>query len=775
AIKEISPYKPMQPISTDMDMSIERGDEIIKNGATPFALQMGLEDRFPQIEKSALVFARWGPTFTVDPSKEKSEVKKFKLNTGMAFVQPSFYEIFDFKWIVGDYKSVLSKPRNAAVSKSIAEKYFGVSKGHYSDVIGRRMVMDGYMHITVNGVIEDPPENSDFPFQVVIAQTTHANNNSGLYDNWQKINPRVNTYILLKEGEKPKDFDDRLAAFAKEKYPGNSAVKTSFFLQPLNDLHFNGKMMNYRYRIMDKKVLYVLGLIAAFLILTACVNFINLSAAQAAKRSKEIGIKKTLGAGRAALFSYFMTETSVIVFLAAGISVMLAELFVPVISRGFRMNIEYNSFRDFQAALFLLGLTAATILAAGIYPSALMSKSAPVKAIRGELKGGGVKSGLWLRRSLVTFQFVLSQALIVCVLVISGQIDFIRSKDLGFNKERVLFFDLPDDGVKSKDFIQNSLASVPGVKEASFSLNPPSADGGIWNMAASPENGIDSEIDMEFKPVDENYIKMYGLNLLAGRNLTPTEDPSHIIINETLMKQTGITDPQKALGFSFYRKDPDKRMEVIGVVKDFYSGTLRQEIRPLALASINPPNNELGIIANVKLNEFASAQEMQKALKDIQKIWETSFPSDIYSMHFLDETIDGYYKSEEREANIIRFFTVIAVLIGCIGLYGLISFIAAQKTKEIGVRKVLGASVAGITALLSNEFLVLLGISFTIAWPLSYYYMSKWLERYPERISLGFGIFIPAALIAFVISAATISYRALKAASANPVESLKYE
>ncbi|HEX3072470.1 MAG TPA: FtsX-like permease family protein, partial [Ignavibacteriales bacterium] len=430
---------------------------------------------------------------------------------------------------------------------------------------------------------------------------------------------------------------------------------------------------------------------------------------------------------------------------------------------------------DFQAALFLLGLTAATILAAGIYPSALMSKSAPVKAIRGELKGGGVKSGLWLRRSLVTFQFVLSQALIVCVLVISGQIDFIRSKDLGFNKERVLFFDLPDDGVKSKDFIQNSLASVPGVKEASFSLNPPSADGGIWNMAASPENGIDSEIDMEFKPVDENYIKMYGLNLLAGRNLTPTEDPSHIIINETLMKQTGITDPQKALGFSFYRKDPDKRMEVIGVVKDFYSGTLRQEIRPLALASINPPNNELGIIANVKLNEFASAQEMQKALKDIQKIWETSFPSDIYSMHFLDETIDGYYKSEEREANIIRFFTVIAVLIGCIGLYGLISFIAAQKTKEIGVRKVLGASVAGITALLSNEFLVLLGISFTIAWPLSYYYMSKWLERYPERISLGFGIFIPAALIAFVISAATISYRALKAASANPVESLKYE
>ncbi|HEX2982487.1 MAG TPA: ABC transporter permease [Ignavibacteriales bacterium] len=633
-------------------MRVERGDKVNKNGATPFALQRDLEDRFPQIEKSALVFARWGSVFIVAPDKDKGEVKKFQLLSGAAFVQPSFYEIFDFKWIAGDYKKVLSEPRSAAISKSIAEKYFGVSEGHYADVIGRRMTLNNIMHITVGGVIDDPPENSDFPFQVVIAQTTHANNNSALYDDWQKINHRVNTYILLKKGANPADMDARLAAFAKDKYAGNPAVKAAFFLQPLSDLHFNGSLMNYSYRIIDKKILYALGLIALFLMLTACVNFINLSTALAAKRSKEVGIKKTLGAGRSSIFSYLMSEASIIVLLAAVISVMLTEVAVPFLSRALKMNIEFNSLTDYRAALFLAALSVLTVITAGVYPSLFISGSAPVKAIRGEIQGGGARSGLLLRRSLVVFQFVLSQALIVCVLVISGQINFIHAQDLGFDRENVLFFGLPDDGEKSKDFIYNSLLNVNGVKEVSFSLNPPSADGGVWNTAASPENDRDSEIGMEFKPIDENYIKMYGLTLLAGRNITANEDPGHIIINETMMKQAGITDPQKALGFSFYRKYPDRRMEVIGVVKDFYSGTLRQEIRPLALASINPPNNEFGIMANVKLSKFSSAKAMQNALSNIQKIWETSFPAEIYTMYFLDETIEGYYSGEERMANI---------------------------------------------------------------------------------------------------------------------------
>jgi ABC-type antimicrobial peptide transport system permease subunit len=241
------------------------------------------------------------------------------------------------------------------------------------------------------------------------------------------------------------------------------------------------------------------------------------------------------------------------------------------------------------------------------------------------------------------------------------------------------------------------------------------------------------------------------------------------------MRQAGITDPQKAIGFGFYKSAPNMRMRVIGVVKDFYAGPLYREMPALAMTTINPPYNEFGMVANVKLNKFKSADEMQSALNDIQKIWEKAFPTEIYTGYFLDDTINSYYESEERMAGIISFFTTIAVLIGCIGLYGLISFMAAQRTKEIGIRKVMGSSVSGIVTLLSKEFMVLLGISFIIAWPISYYYMSKWIEHYPERITLGFGIFIPAALIAFAISAATISYRAVKAATANPAKSLKYE
>ncbi|HEX2984676.1 MAG TPA: ABC transporter permease, partial [Ignavibacteriales bacterium] len=458
-------------------MELTRQGNTDRGSALSLAAKRVLEEEFPQIEKSTTVFYQSGATYIIDPDRTEGALKKFKQELGTAYVQPSFYEMFDFKWAIGDYKKVLSEPNSAAISKSIAEKFFGVKDGRYRDVIGRTMKMNNQVLLTVNGVIENPPANSDFPFEVVVSQITHYNNNKGEYETWWSIYSATNSYVLLKKGVPQKELDSRLTWMAETKPVVGPGTKLNFFSQPLSDLHFNGELGNYNFRTIEKNTLFALGFIAAFLILTACVNFINLSTAQAVKRSKEVGIKKTLGAGKGALFSYFMGEIALIVFFSMGLSLALGEFLTPYLSELLELHIEYNSLTDFRAFGFLLLLSLLTIFVAGSYPSFLMSKAAPIKAMRGGLSGGN-KSGLLLRRSLVVFQFILSQALIIGALVITGQIEYFKTKDLGFDKDLVLLAPIPEGGQTQKDYIYNSLKNLPNVKEASFSFNPPSSVGG---------------------------------------------------------------------------------------------------------------------------------------------------------------------------------------------------------------------------------------------------------------------------------------------------------
>lgn len=758
-------------------MSVTRNGETSQSGSTTLALKHVLEESFPQIENEATTYYLYNSVFIIDPEKEAAPAKKFKQLFGVAYVSPSFYEMFDFKWAIGDYKKVLSEPNSAAVSKSIAEKFFGIKDGAYSNAIGHTLKLNNQVQLTVSGIIEDPPGNSDFPFEIVISQVTHYNSNKGAYEIWGSNYGAVNHYVLLKKGASLKEFDAQLKAFSKKQFAELPAgTDVTFFTQPLSDLHYNAEMSNYSFKTTDKKTLYSLGIIGVFLIITACVNFINLATAQAAKRSKEVGIKKTLGAGKGLLFSSFMQEITLIVIFSAALSAAVAEVITPYLSEKLELGIEYNSFTDISAFAFLSLVSIATIFLAGSYPSLLMSKTAPIKAMKGGLSGGADRSGMFLRRSLVVFQFVLSQALIISALVISGQIEFFRTKDLGFNKDFVLLVDIPNDGLKQRDYLYNSFMNLPNVKETSFSFTPPNNLGSICNTIFYPNGGEVKEVQFEIKPADTKFIDMYGLKLIAGRNFTAGDSLDRVIVNEALLREAGISDAQAALGYKARVGINNLNVEITGVVKDFYLADLRQEIYPMIMFNLTPDQNFFGTsMANIQFKKFGSKEEIQNTIKGIQKIWEASFPEEIFESRFLDEAIYKQYSDQEGMSNIIKFFTVIAVLIGCIGLYGLITFIAAQKTKEIGVRKVLGASTYGIAALLSKEFLLLLGLSFLAAWPISYYLMNKWLEDYPERISVGFGIFVPAALIALGVSMAAISYKAVKAASANPVKSLKYE
>ncbi|HEX2982488.1 MAG TPA: FtsX-like permease family protein, partial [Ignavibacteriales bacterium] len=563
---------------------------------------------------------------------------------------------------------------------------------------------------------------------------------------------------------------------AEKELPQIPNVKTGFKLQPLSDLHYNAKLRNYNFRVINKNVLFALGLIAALVIIAACINFINLSTAQAVKRSKEAGIKKTLGAGGFSLFSYFMTEVAVIVFSSAVLSIVIAELLTPYLSQVLDLKIEFNSYTDYQSLGFLLALSAVVIFIAGFYPSFLMSKSAPIASLKGGLTGGGNKSGLLLRRSLVVAQFVISQALIIGALVIGKQMEFFKNKDLGYDKDLIISTSLPEEGYKQKDYYIERLNSLPNVKSVSAALNPPSGVSSRWGTVVNPENDPDMPIRADMKPADINYVKTYNLKLLAGRDIRETDGFDRVVINESMMRKIGINNPNEALGFRLLYDD-SLALEVVGVLKNFYlRSLLREKIEPMIL--FNAENSDLAdFYANVgiKLKHYGSKEEMENTIKGIHLAYESAYPAEVFEYEFLDQALLKYYSDEERMSHIIRFFMSISVLIGCIGLYGLISFIAAQKTKEIGIRKVLGASVTGIVGLLSKEFIVLLGVSFVISWPAAYYLINKWLEDYPQRIDVGFGIFAAAAGIAIIISAATISYQAVKAATVNPVKSLKYE
>lgn len=757
-------------------MELSRNGDISKDGATPLALKETLEQNFSLLENTAAVYYDYNGALIIDPDNKTGAVKKFKEESGIAYVTPSFYEIFDFKWIIGDYKKVLSEPNSAAISKSMARKYFGVNDGAYQEAIGHTLKLNNEVLLTVNGIVDDPPANSDFPFKIVISHITHYNNNKEEYDKWESVYSATNHYALLRKGIEQKDFDARLASFAAEKFKDDqSGTKTSLFSQPLTELHYDAGLGNYNNKTANKKTLLALGLIGLFLVITACVNFINLATAQAVKRSKEVGIKKTIGAGRGSLFSYFMGEVTIIVFFSAAFSVVLGELLTPFLSEKLELGIAYNSLTDFYSLGFLGALSILTIFIAGFYPSFLMSNAAPVKAMHGGLSGGSNKGGLLLRRSLVVFQFALSQILIISVIVISEQTEFFRTKDLGFNKDLVLLTYIPKQEYAQKDYIYNSLTKLSAVKDVSFSLNPPSNLGAAFTtyVNAGSENAMD--IGVELKPVDPKYIDMYGLTLLAGRNFNETDHLGQIIVNEAFLRKAGIAGPEEAVGRRFMTGINNSNAEIIGVLKDFYLADLRREIYPMIMENLKPPLDLFGFYANIKFKEFGSNQEIQNAIKEIENIWNAAFPDEIFESRFLDDALYKSYSDEEKMSNIMKFFAVIAVLIGCVDLYGLIIFIAAQKTKEIGVRKVLGASVSGIVGLLSKEFMALMGISFLVSWPVSYYLMSKWLEDYHYKIELGFGIFALAGLIAFAVSMTTITYQAVKAATVNPVKSLKYE
>ncbi len=746
-------YRVVRETNTSGKIGYDRGG--------PYPLASTIENEVTGIEHVSIIDNNNANDPVVTFYSKGRLEKKFK-EENAAFVEQDYFNIFNYQWISGNPDNALVAPNSVVITESFAQKMFGSL-----DVIGKQLVLNtGSMYdLQITGLVKDFPETTDFPFTFLASShSRNRNGNSRAMDSWNSNSSSLQTYLKLERGVHPEDINAQLKPLIAKYTDEDRVTEVKFFLQPLADFHFDSRFSTYSGRVVEKRILITLGIIGFLLLITACINFINLNTAIAVKRSKEVGLRKTLGGTKAELTFHFLAETALTTFLALVLSVGFTELLLRYTEPVLGFNPELNLLSNGAMLLFLGSLFVIVTLAAGWYPAQHLSGFSPIDAIRNKINSSYGK-GITLRRSLTVVQFTITQILIIGTIVIATQIDFFLNKELGFEKNALVEIPIPDYSEQSVNSLRNLLSRESSVLNMSFS-NTGAMNSNIWGGNYTFINDtVRTENNAQIKYVDEEFVDTYGLTILAGTSLAPSDTVNMYLINESLASQLGYHENyDQILGkpLSIWRREAP----VVGVVKDFNTQSLHKGLSPVVI-SVNRRYHLVGI----KIN----SSRIQEAIASIEKAYNQIFPDFVFEYSFLDDSIAEMYEDEQQTARIMNIFTVVAILIGCLGLFGLISYMAATRTKEIGVRKVLGADVLDILKIFANEFSVLTLISFAIAAPVSYYLMQQWLAEFAYKINLGFGIFGTALAGTLIIVILTVGYKCVKAALANPVESLKSE
>lgn len=578
---------------------------------------------------------------------------------------------------------------------------------------------------------------------------------------WWSVSKGMQCFIVLKPGVSPAYVNDKvLADISKRFYPADAAKVFRFKLQALSDIHFNPDLNG----AIEKKSLWALALIGVLLIVSTCINFVNLAIAQSHIRSREIGVRKVLGSLRSQLFVQFILETALITLIATACALMLAQLALPYVNQLLGTQVQLNLWGDSYLPLFIAGLFVLVVLFSGAYPGLVIAGIKPILALKNKLTQKN-SHGFSLRKALVIAQFGISQLLIIGTIVISNQIRYSKMADLGFNKDAIVMLSLPDNSKAKLSTLGTLLSGIRGVEKFSFAGDAPVA-------AFNPSTGIhfDSRTKSEDfsigeKAGDDHYLSTFGLQLLAGRNVFPSDTIREYVVNETTVKKLGLSSSKEVLGKKAIINGTSGT--IVGVVKDFHNRSFHKAIDPIFITTRSIVYNYCGIKINMN--------DLNSVMRSLEKSWKEVYPNNIYKYSFLDARIEQFYKADNTILQLIRIFTVVSLLIGCFGLYGLVSFMAAQKTREIGIRKTLGASISNIMWLFGKEFVQLLLIAFIIAAPIAWWAMNNWLEGFAYRIQLGAGVFILSISASLLVAMITVAYRSLKASLMNPVKALKSE
>ena len=685
----------------------------------------------------------------------------------VGFAENAIFDIFSFPFVSGDPKTALEAPHSVVITESMAKKYFSDE-----DPLGKFLRINNEADFSVTGVVKDIPTNSHFRFNMLRSFQTLIAEGSVRDDMWFDI--RFFTYLLLDEFTDPIQLEQKLPGFINNhlgetlKAAGGSAT---LILQPLKKIHLYSDFERDISANGDIMLVYLFSGIALFVLLIAGINFINLSTARSAARAQEVGMRKTLGAIRSRLIGQFLGESTIHSLLAMGLAIVLIKLFLPLFNSVIGRELALNIVQTPWLLAAFLGMAVIVGVFAGSYPAFILSSFPPVHVLKGLLKAGSSHSRL--RKILVVFQFSISIALIAATIIVTNQIIFMKNKELGFNKEHIVVVPGMSENLrKSYRSIRSEMLNLSGVIDVGASDLVPSRGHLIGIFL--PEGFADDQVlSMDYMNVDAHYIPTMGMEIMAGRNFSEdfaTDPDESVLINETAAKKIGWENP---VGKRFvFRPPPSSGREVfylsvIGVVKDFHLQSLRERIEPLIIF--------YDYDSLLTLSIRIAPENIPHTMGLIEKKWKGLDPNRPFQFLFLDDSLDRLYRQEERLKTVTFCFSFLAVLIGCLGLFGMASFTAEQRTKEIGIRKVLGASVPGIVRLLAKEFLLLVIIANLIALPVAYFAMNRWLQSFAYRMDIHLWIFVLSAGLSLSIALITVSYQAIRAALANPVDSLRYE
>ncbi len=603
---------------------------------------------------------------------------------------------------------------------------------------------------------------------MVIPYSALANSRiSNNLTDWVSTFGGANTFIVLPPGLSVSKFNADLKRFANKHKPAEYA-KDSYILQPLTEIHFDERFGTFSGHTFSHSLITALSLIGIFLIVIACVNFINLATAQAVNRSKEVGVRKVLGSNRKQLALQFLMETAIIVCAASGMAVLIAEAVLPFLNKLLEVQIHLNFIETPSLALFVVITAIVVTLLSGSYPAVILSGFNPITALKSRISSEMV-GGVSLRRGLVVLQFAIAHILIIGMILVVSQMNFFKNASLGFDKAAIINVPLINDSANltKLDFVRDRLKSNPDILRVSFSYGSPSSENNWSSDFKYDHSAKTTDFSANLKWADPDYFKTFDLQFVAGRPYSASDTVREFVVNETLLKKLGVRNPQDAIGKEINFWDGSPVANIVGVVRDFNVNSLRRPLAPVVLSTWKRVYQTI----NIKIKPGTE----KTVLPFIEKLWTTTYPDYVYEYHFLDETIENFYKQEDQLSQLYKIFAGIAIFISCLGLYGLVSFMAVQRTKEVGIRKVLGASVRNIIYLLSKEFTLLIILAFVISAPIAYYIMHEWLKNYAYQIPLSASIFLLAISSSILIAWLTVAHRAINAALANPIKSLRTE
>jgi len=702
-----------------------------------------------------------------------STLKKFREESGCALVDSRFFEIFDFKdthfkWLAGRPDKALVEPFSVVLTRTFAKKYFG-----NTNALGQTLRFQRRWDCKVTGIIEDLPPNSDFPLSILISYSslnTIAGNDR--LNNWSSVNDTHNTFVLLKEGITKSAMEEQIAKVHAGHTPSELHEFRHYLLQDLKDLHYDEKFGNFNGRTISRPTVLALGLVAIFLLLTGSINYINLATAQSTMRAKEIGLRKVMGSNRRNLMAQFLLETSIIVCIAGVIALGLAE--VLLFNLQSLLNIKWTPFNyaDPFMLLCVVGIIVMVALLSGCYPAVLISRFHPVAALKNRFSTDRI-GRISLRKILVVVQFTITQILVVGTFIVVSQMRFFQNVDMGFNKEAILTARVPDRDEGRRKTLENQLRSKAFVSNVSFSYTLPSGinrNRSYEDIGRLEANALTDYAIFEYEAIDPAYLSLYQIKLLAGRNLDESDSVGNILINKTLATKLQLGAPAEAIGKEL-KMAGGRKVTVVGIVDDFYSNSMKEGVDHIVML-IDPRSYAT---LSIKLTPGNSGESIQEAIHGIEEMWTATYPEYIFSYQFFDENIKAFYAQESKYAQLFQIFSLIFLLIGSLGLFGLISFVVNRKGKEVAVRKVLGASFADIVFMFSTEYVRLIFISFSLAVPVTYYAVDSWLSNFAQHIPLQWWLFVLPGVSVLVLALFVVSTKSFRTANANPIDRLKYE